>query len=63
MTEEEYCLAALAELQRAYQRDAKPYIDRLVYIRSVSPQPMAFHWPSPLPYVPETHFGDMAGGG
>ena len=27
-------LQALAELRRSYERDAKPYIDRLVEIRS-----------------------------
>jgi hypothetical protein len=39
MTEEQYCRFMLAELQRAYQRDAKPYIDRLVRIESLRPQP------------------------
>lgn len=37
--EERYCLQALAELRRSYERDAKPYIDRLVQLRSTRPVP------------------------
>ena len=33
--EERYLFQTLAELRRAYERDAKPYIDRLVAIRSM----------------------------
>jgi hypothetical protein len=36
MNEEQYCYQALAELRKSYERAAKPYIDRLVTIRSTS---------------------------
>jgi nucleoid-associated protein YejK len=32
--EERYCYQMLAELRKSYERDAKPYIDRLVAIKS-----------------------------
>ena len=35
--EERYCLQMLAELRKAYERDAKPYIDRLIAIHSMRP--------------------------
>lgn len=35
MTEEQYLLQCLAQLRQAYERDAKPYLDRLVAIRSL----------------------------
>jgi len=37
MSEEQYCLQMLAELRKAYELDAKPYIDRLTQIRQMSP--------------------------
>ena len=33
--EERYCYQMLAELRKSYERDAKPYIDRLVAIKSM----------------------------
>ena len=35
--EERYCHVALAALRHAYERDAKPYIDRLVALRLLQP--------------------------
>ncbi|AWY09299.1 hypothetical protein vBRpoSV10_177 [Ruegeria phage vB_RpoS-V10] len=35
--EERYLREQLSELQRAYQRDAKPYVDRLVEIEHRKP--------------------------
>ena len=35
--EERYCHEALTALRLAFERDAKPYIDRLVGLRSMSP--------------------------
>lgn len=37
--EERYCLEALHILRLSYERDAKPYIDRLVAIKSMQPAP------------------------
>jgi hypothetical protein len=37
--EERYCYQMLAELRKSYERDAKPYIDRLVAIKSARPAP------------------------
>lgn len=37
--EESYCYQALAELRRSYDAAAKPYIDRLVQIKSMKPAP------------------------
>ena len=39
MYEEQYCYQALAELRKSYERDAKPYIDRLVAITNMRPAP------------------------
>lgn len=39
MTEEQYCLQCIAELRESFQRDAKPYFDRLAAIRAMNPQP------------------------
>lgn len=36
-TDEQYCYQALAELRKSYERAAKPYIDRLVAIKSMEP--------------------------
>ena len=35
MTEEQYCHQMLSELRKSYERDTKPYIDRLVRIASM----------------------------
>ena len=35
--EERYCYEMLAQLRRSYERDAKPYMDRLVAIKSMRP--------------------------
>ena len=37
MSEEQYCYQTLADLRRSYERNAKPYIDRLVAIRAIQP--------------------------
>lgn len=37
--EERYCYQMLAELRKAYERDAKPFIDRLVHLKSLEPTP------------------------
>jgi hypothetical protein len=37
--EERYCYQALADLRRSYDAAAKPYIDRLVLIKSLRPTP------------------------
>lgn len=39
MDEEQYCFQMLAELRKSYERDAQPYIDRLVAIRSMRTVP------------------------
>jgi hypothetical protein len=39
VTEEQYCYQMLAELRKSYERDAKPYIDRLAAIKSRQPAP------------------------
>ena len=39
MTEEQYCYQMLAELRKSYERDAKPWIDKLVALRSINPSP------------------------
>ena len=39
MTEEQHCYQMLAELRQSYERAAKPYIDRLVAIKSMQPSP------------------------
>ena len=39
--EERYCYQMLAELRKSYERDAKPYIDRLVALKSMqTPAPI-----------------------
>lgn len=35
MTEEEYCHQALADLRKSYERNAKPFIDRLMMIQAM----------------------------
>lgn len=37
MTEEEYCHEMLAILRKGYERDAKPYLDRLAKIEYAKP--------------------------
>lgn len=37
--EERHCYQMLAELRKSYERDAQPYIDRLVAIKSMRPAP------------------------
>jgi hypothetical protein len=39
MTEEQYLVEQIRQLQLAYERDAKPYIERLVHLRSLEPSP------------------------
>lgn len=39
LDEEEYLKSQLAELQRAYQKQAQPYIDRLTAIYALRPMP------------------------
>ena len=45
MTEEEYCLQTITELQRMFEKSAQPYIDRIIEIRrlSISPKPIFIH--------------------
>lgn len=50
MTEEQYCRFMLAEIHRAFMRDAKPYIDRLVQIESLRPHPTLV-FPMDSPYA------------
>jgi len=39
--EEAYCYEMLAQLRRSYESDAKPYIDRLVKLKSMqTPAPI-----------------------
>ena len=37
MTEKEFLLDNLAELQRSYRKACQPYIDRLIYLESLTP--------------------------
>ena len=39
MTEEQWCYQRLAELRELYERDARPYIDKLVAIESMRTAP------------------------
>jgi hypothetical protein len=39
MDDEQYCYQVLADLRKSYERDAKPYIDRLAAINSMRPAP------------------------
>ena len=39
MTEEQYLLEQIRRLQLVYERDSKPYIERLVHLRSLEPAP------------------------
>lgn len=46
MTEEAYLLQCLAELREAHERDAKPYLDRLVTIQAMkTPKPFVLTIP------------------
>lgn len=39
MTEEKYCYQMLADLRQRYERDAKPFLDRLAVLKSLQPVP------------------------
>jgi hypothetical protein len=40
--EERYHLERIHELRLAYEAAIKPYVDRVVYLRSIRPQPPIF---------------------
>jgi hypothetical protein len=50
--EERFCLEMLALMRKLYERDAQPYIDRLVSIKSMQP-------PQPMFLDPSTLSGEM----
>ncbi len=55
MTEEEFLLQRIVELRRAYKAEAKPFVDRLVYLRSIKPNPpWVLHLASGQPVLAET---------
>ena len=40
MSEEQYLIEQIELLQRSYEKAAKPFIDRLIYLRSIELKPI-----------------------
>lgn len=48
MTEEEYCMEMLRLIREQYEKDAKPYLDRLASLHATRPKPRMLIDPSTL---------------
>ena len=43
MTEEQYLVEQIRLLQQQYEKAAKPFVDRIIYLRSIElPRPIVF---------------------